>query len=433
MVYEAGAPWWVPFTFLGLCLIVMAGQLLLCCSYEQGSEGESDDDIFIVPEEEEEEEEEGEEEENENSVMKKKKKTSLSGPGMSQEEELEEGKRRGHGSVSPSAVATDTPLFSPPPPPPPLFSLSHDKGEMKCSNEDRTREEMRGRGARETDSNSNRNNGENSHHVNSNSDDRYEMMNETRNCPMREKKKKKKKKKKTDDPIILSLSLGRQHEKKSMRKRLTSSMRHTAGSLRNTGSSFRHVLSSPPMILYCTAFFFVVLSHNFLFTVFGRWGEEVWNLGPGDASLLAIAVGAAEVIGSCSATILAPYYEKRNTKFLLFHLTGFLCTACGLAFAWTGELSLPAGLLCVSLYYGFSEFRLLVAFAEASKAFRPPHATTSISCMWGCLFSARAVGVFVAGTIFDLLGFRYTAIVSTAPLILAAIFDEASRRAGSRE
>lgn len=63
---------------------------------------------------------------------------------------------------------------------------------------------------------------------------------------------------------------------------------------------------------------------------------------------------------------------------------------------------------------------------------KSPHETTAISFMWATLFLARAVGVFVAGSMFSSLGFEWSAVVAVAPLLIAAVCDETSRQVGKR-
>ena len=136
-----------------------------------------------------------------------------------------------------------------------------------------------------------------------------------------------------------------------------SARRSLFASIRVTASSYKVVASRTSMVLFLLAFFNLILSHNFFYTVFGLWSEEVLLLDPGKAALLPVAVGAAEVLGALSAISFARLYEERNIKFFLFHGAGFWCILCGIGFAlvggteWVGSPSLPGGLAFVACQF----------------------------------------------------------------------------------
>lgn len=78
--------------------------------------------------------------------------------------------------------------------------------------------------------------------------------------------------------------------------------------------SYSAILTDRFGVLFLVSMLTFGITHNALFTVFGRWGERVLELSPAKAAMLSMPIGLSESAACVACSLTALYYERHRTK-----------------------------------------------------------------------------------------------------------------------
>ena len=145
-------------------------------------------------------------------------------------------------------------------------------------------------------------------------------------------------------------------------------------------------------------------AHNLVFTGYGYWVAEVWNLDAAEAGMTSFAVGASELVGV--SLLLLPCVERFGlAKTSIASHIAVLAALAGLAAL--NAASLAAGLVFLFLLYGPFETLIVANIAFAVEFAREGAKATVIGAFFQWMFVGRTLGAVVARPVWDLGAISY--------------------------
>ena len=140
-------------------------------------------------------------------------------------------------------------------------------------------------------------------------------------------------------------------------------------------------------------------AHNLVFTGYGFWVAEVWNLDAAEAGMTSFAIGAAELVGV--SLLLLPCIDRFGlAKTSIASHIVVIAALAGLAAL--NATSLAAGLVFLFLLYGPFETLIVANIAFAVEFAHEGAKATVIGAFFQWMFVGRTLGAVLARPAWDL-------------------------------